>query len=143
MASKSTFWSKSLLELLFNGTAIANIAQNNTVSPLSNLYVSLHTASPGVNGNQNTNEASYAGYARVPVQRNSGGWVMTDNSISPASTIIFPTATAGAETETFVGIGVATTGIGPLLYFGSVSPVIPVVVGVGPQLNAGSVISEA
>ena len=36
-------------------------------SVAGSLYVSLHTADPGVGGGQNTNEATYSGYARVAV----------------------------------------------------------------------------
>lgn len=40
-------------------------------------YVSLHTGDPGEAGDQTTNEATYAGYARVAVARDSGGWTVT------------------------------------------------------------------
>ncbi len=45
--SKGNTFENDLLKLIFNATAIANIADNAGSSPLTNLYVSLHTADPG------------------------------------------------------------------------------------------------
>ena len=41
---KSSTFDNDLLKLIFNATAIANIADNAGSSPLTNLYLSLHTA---------------------------------------------------------------------------------------------------
>jgi len=71
--SKSNAFENSLLKLIFNATAIANLADNAATSPLTNLYVSLHTADPGEAGDQSTNEVSYTSYARVAVARTTGG----------------------------------------------------------------------
>src|SRR4051794_4223758 len=82
----------NLLKLIFNATAWGNVADNAGTSPLTNLYVSLHTSSPGATGNQTTNEVStgaYTNYARVAVARTSGGWTVTTNSVSPVATIVF------------------------------------------------------
>ena len=49
MAKSSTFES-DLLKLVFQGAAIANIADNAASSPLTSLYVALHTADPGAAG---------------------------------------------------------------------------------------------
>jgi len=81
--SKGNTWENDLLKLIFNATAIANIAANAASSPLTNLYVSLHTADPGEAGDQTTSEATYTSYARVAVARTSGGFTVTGNSVSP------------------------------------------------------------
>ncbi len=143
MAGKTTTWANDLLKLLFQSTPVANIADNAATSPLTNLYISLHTADPGVAGAQNTSEAAYTGYARVAVARSAVGWTVTGNSVSPASTIVFPAATAGSETETFWGIGVAATGAGTLLYSGSITPGIAVSNGVTPELTTSSTATES
>lgn len=145
MAAKTTNSGGSannLLLLIFNATTWANVAINATSSPLTNLYVSLHTASPGATGNQTTNEAAYTSYARVAVARTSGGWTVTTNSVSPAGTIIFPAATGGSETETYAGIGSDSTGSGHLFYFGPITPNIAVVSGVTPELTTSSTVTE-
>ena len=136
-------FASSLLKLIFNATPFANMADNAASSPFTNLYVSLHTSSPGATGSQTTNEAAYAGYARVAVARTSGAWTVTGNSVSPAATINFPVATGGSETETYFGIGTASSGAGHLLYFGALSPTIAVSNGITPQLDTGTAISES
>lgn len=140
---KGNTWSNDILALLFNATAVPNIAINATSSPLTNLYVSLHTANPGAAGNQTTNEAAYTSYARVAVARTSGGWVVSGTSVTPAASIAFPVATGGSETETFFGIGTAVSGAGVLLYSGSISPTIAVSNGVQPILTASSSVTES
>ena len=143
MAGKTTTWANDLLKLLFQAVPVANVADNAATSPLTNLYIILHTADPGVAGAQNTSEAAYTGYARVAVARSAVGWTVTGNSVSPASTIVFPAATAGSETEIFWGIGVAATGAGTLLYSGSITPGIAVSNGVTPELTTSSTATES
>ena len=145
MAAKVTSnaeYACNLLKLVFNATNYANVADNAASSPITNLYVSLHTASPTASGNQTSNEAAYTSYARVGVTRTSGGWTVTNNSVSPAGTISFPAATGGSETETYFGIGTASSSTGHLLYFGSLSPTIAVASGVTPQILSSSTLTE-
>ena len=52
--SKGDTFESDLLKLIFNATAIANIADNAASSPLTNLFVPLHTADPGEAGSQTT-----------------------------------------------------------------------------------------
>jgi len=140
---KGNTWSNDILALLFNATTAPNIAINATSSPLTNLYVSLHTANPGASGNQTTSEAAYTSYARVAVARTSGGWTVTTTSVSPVANISFPAATGGSETETYFGIGTASSGAGVLLYSGTITPNITVSNGVTPILTTGSTVTES
>jgi hypothetical protein len=143
MAAKGTTFDNDLLKLIFNGTNIALLADNTVTTPLTNLYVSLHTASPGVGGDQTTNEAAYTGYGRVAVARTAGGWTVTTNSVSPVATIVFPASTSGPETETYFAVGTVTTGgTGKLLYFGTITPNIIVNSGTTPQILSSSTIVE-
>lgn len=129
------------LKLIYNATAIANFADNAASSPNTNLYVSLHTSSPGAGGTQATNEAAYTSYARVAVARTSGGWTCSTNTVVPAATITFPAATGGSETETFMGIGVASSSTTKLMHFGAVSPTIVVSSGVTPALTTATTVT--
>lgn len=140
--SKSNAFENSLLKLIFNATAIANLADNAATSPLTNLYVSLHTADPGEAGDQSTSEATYTGYARVAVLRTTGGWTVTNNSVSPVANIDFPNCTGGTNTITYFGVGTASSGAGVLYYSGTVSPSISVSSGVTPRLTTASTITE-
>jgi len=140
--SKSDVFENQLLQLIFNGTAIPNLAQNG-VSPLTQLFVALHTADPGEAGTQSTSEVNYTGYARVGVARTAGGWVVTGNSVSPANNIEFGEMTAGTPgTATHASIGTAASGAGTILYRGALSPSVAFNVGVIPRIRSTSTITE-
>lgn len=140
--SKGNTFENDLLKLIFNATAIANMADNAASSPITNLYVSLHTADPGESGDQTTSEVSYTSYARVAVARTSGGWTVTGNSVSPTAAIEFPEGTGGSGTATHWGVGTAATSTGKLLYSGALSPSIVCGTGVTPRIKTTSTITE-
>lgn len=140
--SKSNSFEGDWLKLVFNGTAIANLADNAASSPLTNLYVSLHSADPGEAGDQTTSEVAYTGYARVAVARTSGGWTVTGNTVSPTANITFGACTAGTATATHFAVGTAASGTGKVLYKGTIAPNINIASGVTPQLTTATVISE-
>lgn len=141
--SKGNTIESEILALLFNATAIANIADNAASAPLTNLYVSLHTADPGEAGVQNTNETAYTGYARVAVARTSGGWTVTGSSVSPNANIDFGQCTASPGAAiTHAAIGVAPSGATKILYKGALSASITMAVGVIPRIGTGSTITE-
>ncbi|TAE78994.1 MAG: hypothetical protein EAZ84_00140, partial [Verrucomicrobia bacterium] len=131
-----------LLRLIFNATAIGNLADNAATSPLTQLFVSLHTADVGEAGSQTTNEVAYTGYARVGVNRNTGGWTVTANSVSPAANIDFGACTAGTATATHWAVGTASTGTGKVLYKGAISPTISISTGVTPRLTTATAVTE-
>ena len=139
--SKGDTFENDFLKLIFNATAIADLADNDATSPATTLTVALHTADPTDSGTQSTNEAAYTGYARVAVARTAGGWTVTANSVSPVANIDFGECTAspgGPITHFSVGTGVANK----LLYSGTVSPNIAMAVGVIPRLKTTSTITE-
>lgn len=144
--SKSDACENDLLKLLFNNTTWAGVGDSTGVvgsGAAGSLFVSLHTADPGETGSQTTNEISYTGYARVAVARTSGGWTITNNSVSPAATISFGQMTAGTGgTATHFGVGKSSSGTGELLYSGTISPNISVTNGVTPQLTTATAITE-
>jgi len=140
--SKGNTFENDWLLLIFNATAIANIADNAASAPLTNLYVSLHTGDPGEAGDQTTNECAYTSYARVAVARSGSGWTVSGNSVSPAAAITFPAATGGSETATYFAVGTAASGTGKLLYSGAISPTIAISSGVTPELTTSTAITE-
>lgn len=144
--SKSTSFSTSLLNHIFNNADIANVGDATGLrgsTAAGSLYVALHTASPGAGGNQTTNEATYTGYARVAVARSAGGWTITGASVSPTSVISFPLCTAGSNVITHVSVGTLTSGTGQVMYYGSLTSSLTVTNGVTPQLTSTSAITEA
>ncbi len=147
---KSDTWEVGLLNLLFNNTAFGGVGDT-TGLPSSgsagNLYVSLHTATPGDGGDQTTNEVNYTGYLRVAVVRTSGGWTVAESGGTATAVnavqITFPQCTGGSNTATYVGIGTATSGAGKLLYYGALSSSLNISNNITPAISSGQLsISE-
>ena len=141
-ASKGNTYENDLMKLLFNATAIANVADNAATSPLTNLSVALHTADPGEAGDQTTSEIGYTSYARVSVARTSGGWTVTNNSVSPVATISFPAGTGGSGTATHFSVGPTGGGATKIFYSGTITPNIVTGNGITPQLTTATAITE-
>lgn len=140
--SFSNQFEADILGLIFNATAISGLADNASASPLTNLYVALHTADPGEGGNQGTSEVNYTGYARVAVQRSGAGWTLAGQTISPTSVIEFGEMIAGtAGTATHATVGTAASGAGKVIIRGALSPTIPFQVGTVPRIRANSTIT--
>jgi hypothetical protein len=136
---KSTATCNSILALIFNGTAWADLAENDTSSPLANLYVSLHDGDPGVGNDQETNETAYTNYVRVAVARTTGGWdAPAAAATANAALIQFAQCGVTGATLTHVAIGTASTGTGTVLYAGALSSSLAVANGIQPQFAAGA-----
>jgi len=142
---KSTTFSTELLALIFNATAIADLAENDSSAPLANLYVALHTADPGVGGSPTTNETAYTNYARQAVARTTGGWdAPVSGATQNAALIQFPQCGASGATITHVSICTTVSGAGKVLYAGALSSSLVVANGIQPQFAAGALdVSEA
>jgi hypothetical protein len=141
--SKGNTFENDLLKLIFNATAIADLAENDSSSPLTSLYVSLHTADPGEAGDQTTSEATYGSYARVAVARSGAGWTVTGNEVANAALVQFPQCSSGSNTVTHVAVGTVSSGAGKVLYKGPLSASLDVSSGIQPQFAPGALdISE-
>lgn len=141
--SKGNTFENDLMKLVFQATAIANLADNAATSPNTNLYVSLHTADVGEAGDQTSNEANYTGYARVAVARTNAGWTVTDNSVTNAAAITFPQCTGGTNTISHFAVGTASTGAGKVLYKGALTASLAVSNLIIPEFATGTMtISE-
>lgn len=148
MAAKSTAYGYDLLRLIFNAVTMTGLAENDSVSPLTQLFVSLHTADPGVAGTQNSSETNYVGYARQGVNRTAGAFPVTNANppvVNLAAQLNFPDPASGtsAQVITHFAIGTLSTGAGEILYRGTVTPNIPVSFGVsGPALTTATFVEE-
>ena len=143
--SKSNAFETDILELFFNATALADLAENDTSSPAANLFVSLHTGDPGEAGTQATSETAYTGYARVAVARTANGWTVANGVVNPANNIDFGECTASpgnAITHFALGTNGTAGQAGYLMYSGTVTPNITMANGVIPRLKTTSNISE-
>ncbi len=131
---KSTTFCNDLINLIFRSTPIAGLADNDATTPLTVLYLSLHTADPGVGGAQTTNEASYTGYARLAVDRTGTGWDAASLGATVNSALAqFAECTAGSASVTHVAIGTDLSGAGKVLYAGPLSATRAISAGIQPQ----------
>lgn len=143
--SKSAAFEQEYLELVFVNTA-GTIMTLLGITPGSaaNLYIGLHTADVGEGGDQETNEATYSGYARKLLAQGGTNWdVFEDGAdiwkVRNKLPVTFGKRTdAGApETLTHWSVGTALVGVGNVLYKGSIiTPVAGLVVAqnITPQI---------
>ncbi|HXI39941.1 MAG TPA: hypothetical protein VNH83_08180 [Bryobacteraceae bacterium] len=125
MANFTATQEAAILNALFTATFSGawNTVAQNAAAPATNLYISLHNATPGDAGSQTTNETAYTNYARVAVARTTGGWTVagaTPTSVQNAATISFPQCGASGDTLTHFGIGLSPSGAGTLLAYGTI-----------------------
>lgn len=139
-ASKGNTFENDLLGITLNGTAIANIADNAASSPLTNLYLTLHTADPGEGGSCTTSEASYTGYSRTAIARSSGSpaWTVASGAASNAALITGAACTGGSNTITFFSICTVSSGAGKILYSGALSASLAISNLITPQFAIGA-----
>jgi len=123
MAAITTEAGNALLNHVLNNIAWANVGDVTGLpaGTAGSLYVSLHTADPGAGGSQTTSEAAYTGYARIAVARDNTWWTVAALAALNAKVITFGQSSTGPETETYIGIGTASSGTGHLLFRGLIS----------------------
>lgn len=145
MAAKTTAFAGALLDLILNNAALPNIGDAAGLQPSGAdgvLYLSLHTADPGVGGNQTTNECAYTGYSRISVARTGALWTVVAPSATNAGLLTWGACTAGSTTATYVGVGTdASPGAGNLLYRALITnPAAGLVInpGITPQVAIGA-----
>lgn len=107
------------------------------------LYLSAHTGAVGLGGDQQTNELTYTGYARVALTRTAGGiWtVSSGGSASSNNALIqFGNCTGGTlpETMTHVAIGENASGAGTVIATGALSSALVINLNIQPQFAIGA-----
>ena len=140
--TKSAYLENAILNLLFSGTSITGLAEDQVTTPLTNLWVSLHKGTLDDASTAVTNECAYGDYAREALNRGTGWTTSTTGSINPAANIDFTVASSGTETVTHFAIVDSASGAGNILYWGTVAPNISVVTGVTPRLTTATAITE-
>ncbi len=136
MAIGATF-ADDLLLLIFQATTIANLAINATSSPITSLFVGLHTADPSA-GDQTTSEISYTTYARIGVVRSNVGWTVSGANVVNAGAVTFGACTAGSATASYVSIGKSVSGTGEVYYSGALTTPLAISVGITPSFAASA-----
>lgn len=142
---KATAACNSIINLMYRATAWANVADNASSSPLTNTYVSLHTATLTAGGTgQNENETSYTNYTRQAVARSTGWDAASGGATANSATISFPQCGASGATLTYVATGTASSSTGAVWHYGALNSSLAVSNGITPQFAAGALtITEA
>jgi len=136
---KSTATCNSILALMYNATAWANVADNAAASPATNTYVSLHTASPGTGDGQTTNETAYTNYVRLAIARTTGGWsAPSGGETANAALAQFAQCGVTGATLTHVATGTGSGGAGHVWHQGALNSSIAVSSGIQPQFAIGA-----
>ena len=143
--SFSNDYEEEILRLLFLNEDIKNIGDSLGIQPSStngDLWIALHTASPGEAGDQTTNEAAYTSYARVAVPR-GGLWDVTGNQAINTALVQFPTSTGGTSVVTHFSVGVddgTVLGVNTMIAYGALASPLTIISGIQPQFAAGSLV---
>lgn len=137
--SKSNVLEGGLLGLVFQAAGIDNLAENASSSPLTNLFVALHSADPGEAGTQDTNELSYTGYHRMTTSRSSNGsWTVSGNTASNSVTFTWSQCTDGTGVASHFSVGTSFSGAGRILYAGALTAALTISKGITPYASAGN-----
>jgi hypothetical protein len=143
---KSTDCCNRILNLLYRAVAWANVADNAASSPLTNVYVALHTALlTAATNSQAESEVAYTNYARQAVARGAGWAAASGGSISNAALLQFPQSGATGATLHTVSTGTTVSGATAVWHYGALNS--PITIGasasITPQfLTGGLVITE-
>lgn len=143
--AKTEYMDNGILDLIFTKKKLVDLATatGGDTATQDEFFLSLHTSTPGEEGDQTTNETSYTSYARVAVARSVSGFAAaTAGATFLVATASFPQCTGSTATITHAGVGTATSGAGTLLYSGTVTPNLSVSNGVTPRLTTSSTITE-
>ena len=105
--AKSNASSNAIVALMYNATAIANVADNAATAPITVVQIAAHTADPFASGTQSTSEAAYTGYARATPARTTGGFTCANGVVTLVADASFGMCTAGTATLTHWSAGPA------------------------------------
>jgi hypothetical protein len=135
---KSTNTANSIINLMYRATAWANVADNASASPLTNVYVSMHTGSPGTGDDQTTNETAYTNYVRKAVLRSTGWDAASGGATANAATLSFDQCGVTGATLSHVATGTAVSGAGHVWHQGALNSSLIVSSGITPQFASGA-----
>jgi hypothetical protein len=141
---KGTTTCNNILALLYNATPWANVADNASSSPITNIKMRLATASYTPSSTGSSNEATYTNYVAQDVARATSGWAApSGGSTSNVAAIEFPQCGASGNTITSSGASKGA-GASELFHYGDLNSEIAVSNQIQPRFPAGAVtITEA
>lgn len=141
---KATAICNSILGLMYRAANWANVADNAASSPLTNVYIALHTANlTAATGLQNENETAYTNYARKSTARSATDWsAPSGGGVSNATLQQFPACGVTGATVTHVSTGVASSGATNAWHYGALNSSLAVANGITPQFNVNALVIQ-
>jgi len=140
---KSTDACNRILNLMYRATAWATVADNAASTPLTDIYVGLHTATlTAATNSQAENEVAYTNYARQPVARSTGWVAGSGGSTNNAALLQFPQSGATGAVLAAVSTGTTISGATPVWHYGTLNS--PITIGasasITPQFLANALV---
>lgn len=142
---KGTNTCNNFLALLYNATAWANVADNASASPLTDIYMALATSSYSGASTQSSNETVYTNYVRVATARTTLGWTApSGGATSNAAAVEFAQCGVTGATITSASTGKLSSGAGDIYHAGDLNASIAVSNQIQPRFAIGAItITEA
>ncbi len=136
---KATAACNSIVNLMYRAVAWANVADNAASSPLTTLYLALHTGNlTAATGLQNENEIAYTNYVRKSISRNTSDWsAASGGATSNAGLQQFAQCGASGGTATHVSTGIGASGATAAWHYGALNSSLAIANGITPQFNIG------
>ena len=144
--SKSNSFETSLLSMIFNNQAIANVGDAAGVQPSvapGSFYLRLYTDAVVVSDSVVGTEAAYTGYVTggIAVARSGAGWTVVGNNATNAAAVTFGACSAGSENLRYFAVWLdnTTTLESHRLYWGTLTSDLAVSTGITPEFAIGSI----
>ena len=141
---KSASACNSLLALLYNATAWADVAENDSSSPATVIQIPLATASYSDSSTLASNETAYTDYVRQTLPRTTSGFTApSGKATSNAAAVDYPACGATGATIVAAAAGIGA-GAGIPFHYGDLNSPITVSNLIQPRFAIGAItISEA
>jgi hypothetical protein len=137
---KGTATCNNILKLLYNATAWADVAENDSSSPIATIEVALATASYSGASTLASNETAYTNYARQSTARTTSGWTAASGGANEnVDPIEFPQCGASGATITSAATGKPGGGAAEIFHYGDLNASIAVSNQIQPRFAAGAV----
>lgn len=135
---KSTSACNSILALIYNATTWADVAENDTTSPMTDIEIALAKVTGAAGDTMATNEADYTNYVRQTVVRSTLGWdAPSGGATANAAAIDYPQC--GVTGNTIVAAKTGKTGAGQVFHYGDLNAPIAVSSLIRPTFDIGAV----
>lgn len=123
-----------VLNLMYSATAWPTVADNAASTPLTNVYVGLHTALlTAATNSQAESEVAYTNYARQAVARSTGWAAGSGGSTNNVALLQFPQSGATGATLHTVSTGTTVSGATPVWHYGALNS--PITIGAAASIT--------